>query len=146
MLLLVSACGYSPDPTRASLDYRGNRPGQDVVAVAKTLVGMPYQYGGATPDGFDCSGLVQYAYHEIGLQVPRTTNAQLQYAQTIRVANIRAGDVLFFRVSDRKVSHVGIYAGEGWFIHAPSRGGRVTYARMDNPFWQQRLVSAGRLY
>ncbi|MFZ0254525.1 MAG: C40 family peptidase [Gammaproteobacteria bacterium] len=146
-LLLVAACNTRfVSPNTAALDHTGLVTGQEVVAVAKTLVGAPYKYGGTTPDGFDCSGLVQYAYKKAGLNVPRSTKAQLRYAASVSVANVSAGDVLFFRVSDRKVAHVGIYTGDGRFIHAPSTGRRVSYSRIDNPFWKKRLVSAGRLY
>lgn len=146
-LLLVASCSTRfVNANGPALGYTGVVAGEEVVAVAETLVGAPYQYGGTTPDGFDCSGLVQYAYKEAGLNIPRSTREQRRYAQSVSVSNLRAGDVLFFRVSDRKVSHVGIYTGDGRFIHAPSIGGRVSYARMDNPFWQERLVGAGRLY
>lgn len=147
-LLLVAACSSTRivNANRAALGPAAAVTGQEVVAVAKTLVGAPYRYGGATPDGFDCSGLVQYAYKEAGLNVPRSTLLQFRYAQRVTVAQVQAGDVLFFRVSDRKVTHVGIYTGDGRFIHAPSTGSRVSYARIDSPFWNRRLVSVGRLY
>jgi murein DD-endopeptidase len=146
-LLLIASCSTRLANTdRPTLGHTGVAAGKEVVAVAKTLIGAPYQYGGTTPDGFDCSGLVHYAYKEAGLNIPRTTREQLRYAQRVRASNLRPGDVLFFRVSDRKVTHVGIYTGDGRFIHAPSAGGHVAYARMDNPFWEKRLVGAGRLY
>jgi len=114
------------------------------VAVARDLVGAPYRYGGATPDGFDCSGLVYYAYAKAGIRVPRTSTEQYRRALPVRVAELRAGDLLFFRLYPPKVSHVGIYAGEGRFIHAPSRGKRVTTANLASPYWRERLVGAGR--
>ena len=144
--LLISACAHVGPSDGTTLSHAGKIAGEQVVAVAKTLVGVPYRYGGTSPNGFDCSGLVQYAYKEIGVNVPRSTRDQLRYAQSVPVPSLRAGDVLFFRVSDRKISHVGIYTGDGQFIHAPSSGGRVSYARIDNPFWKKRLISAGRLY
>lgn len=112
--------------------------------IAAGMLGAPYRYGGASPHGFDCSGLVYYAYRKAGIPVPRSTSAQLNYARPVPPSRLRPGDLLFFRLTSRPVSHVGIYAGDGRFIHAPSRGKRVSYASLDNPYWQQRIVAAGR--
>ncbi|MGF1614246.1 MAG: C40 family peptidase [Gammaproteobacteria bacterium] len=146
-LLLTASCStrlVSPDG--GALDPGQAVTGEKVVAVAKTLVGAPYRYGGTTPSGFDCSGLVQYAYREAGFTLPRSTGEQLRYAQSVSVTHLRPGDLLFFRISKRKVSHVAIYSGQGRFIHAPSSGRRVSYGELDHPFWKKRLVSAGRLH
>ena len=124
------------NPARA-----GGHKGLDIAA---GLLGVPYQYGGASPRGFDCSGLVYYSYRKAGIQVPRTTGAQFHYARPVQRSRLRPGDLLFFRLTSRAVSHVGIYAGNSRFIHAPSRGKRVSYGSLDNPYWQQRIVAAGR--
>jgi len=108
------------------------------------MLGAPYHYGGSSPRGFDCSGLVYYAFREAGIRVPRTTRAQLRHAQQVPLSQIIPGDLLFFRQRFRRVSHVGIYAGDGWFIHAPSRGKRVSYESMQSSYWKPRLVTAGR--
>jgi cell wall-associated NlpC family hydrolase len=94
----------------------------------------------------DCSGLVYYAYRKVGLNVPRTTWAQYQGVKRVYPAGLRVGDLLFFRLSGRRVSHVGIYLGRNQFVHAPATGSRVSYARLTMPFWRQRFVGAGRLY
>ncbi|MGB5339275.1 MAG: C40 family peptidase [Gammaproteobacteria bacterium] len=121
------------------------RPGRHKgLDIATGMLGVPYHYGGASPRGVDCSGLVYYAYRKAGIEVPRTTGAQFNYAQPVRRSSLRPGDLLFFRLTSRSVSHVGIYAGGRRFIHAPSRGKRVSYASLDNPYWQQRIVAAGR--
>jgi cell wall-associated NlpC family hydrolase len=112
--------------------------------IASGMLGAPYHYGGASPRGFDCSGLVYYAYRKAGIAVPRTTSAQFHNARPVHRSRLQSGDLLFFRLTSRSVSHVGIYAGNGRFIHAPSRGKRVSYASLENPYWQQRIVSAGR--
>lgn len=146
-LLLFAGCSSSPvHPNTPPPSQAEGITGEQLVAVAETLIGAPYRYGGTSPNGFDCSGLVQYAYKEAGLDVPRSTQEQLRYAQSVNLGNLRAGDVLFFRVSRHKISHVGIYTGNGRFIHAPSTGRHVSYARLDNPFWKKRLVRAGRLH
>lgn len=115
-----------------------------VIATARRMLGAPYRYGGADPRGFDCSGLVSYAYRSIGIQVPRTSREQFRQARSVAMDNLQPGDVLFFRLSPPKVSHVAIYEGRGRFIHAPSSGKRVSYASLDNPYWRQHLVGAGR--
>lgn len=113
-----------------------------IVANAERQLGMPYRYGGEGPDGFDCSGLVQYTHAQAGVQVPRVARAQHRYAQRVSLAMLKPGDLLFFRLTG-KTDHVGIYVGDGEFIHAPSSGKRVSRARLDNVYWRPRLVGAG---
>jgi cell wall-associated NlpC family hydrolase len=117
-----------------------------VVRVAAGLIGTPYKYGGQDPGkGFDCSGLVFYSFEQLGLDVPRTAADQRHAATPIARAALSPGDLVFFRSSARRVDHVGIYAGEGKFIHAPSKGAVVTYAYLDDPYYRAHFVSAGRL-
>lgn len=113
---------------------------QHVVFVAAEQVGVPYRYGGSTRRGFDCSGLVQYAHRAAGVDVPRTTTAQWSVARTPARRHLVPGDLLFFRIDEKKPSHVGIYEGHGIFIHAPSAGKEVSRASLDNPYWQERLI------
>lgn len=115
---------------------------REVVRVASQQIGTPYLYGGSNRGGFDCSGLVQYSHREAGIQVPRTTGLQWRHARTPRREHLVPGDLLFFRMGASKSRHVGIYAGDGVFIHAPSSGKRVGRASMDNPFWRRRLIGA----
>lgn len=125
-----------PDATTAQSAHPGLR-------VAMSQLGAPYRYGGSNPQGFDCSGLVYYAFRKSGVRVPRTTGALLRAAQPVPLSRLHPGDLLFFRLSS-KVSHVGIYAGDGWFIHAPSDGKQVSYDSMRRGYWKSRLVVAGR--
>lgn len=155
VLALLSACGsapvrapvhegHGPDP---AMSVHNGGAGAQAVRVAYGQLGTPYRYGGASPRGFDCSGLVQYAYGAAGVSVPRTTGQQLRHARPVPLSALRPGDLVFFRLTGgRKTSHVGIYAGDGRFIHAPSSGKRVSYARLDNPYWRSRIVGAGRVY
>lgn len=116
-----------------------------VAALALSMVGKPYRYGGSDPGtGFDCSGLVHYAFTSHGYDVPRTSQAQFQAARKITLAEATEGDLLFFR-DQEKLSHVGIYLGDGEFVHAPSSGDTVRVARLDSPWYQRHLVAVGRL-
>lgn len=105
-------------------------------------VGKPYQYGGQTPDGFDCSGLTIYVYNHFGIQLPRTTSAQ--YGSSSPVEKPEVGDLVFFDPEGNGVSHVGIYTGNGEFVHAPSSGKVVRVSRLDSAYWSSRFVGARR--
>jgi cell wall-associated NlpC family hydrolase len=115
------------------------------LAIARDMVGTPYRYGGAGPAGFDCSGLVYYSYRKAGIHAPRTTTEQYRQSKRVQVSRLQPGDLVFFTISQDKLSHVGIYAGDGRFIHAPSSGKWVGYASLHNPYWRGRLIGAGRL-
>lgn len=138
--LALAACGSGP-ARPAAAPSAGDR----AVAIALDQVGVPYRYGGNSPRGFDCSGLIHYAYGQAGLNVPRTTGQLWSAAEPVNVGQLRAGDLLFFRV-DGKMSHVGMYIGDRRFVHAPQSGRRVSVASMDKPFYRAALLRAGRLY
>lgn len=147
-VILASACSSTPDypprTTSANPAPGGNSIAHPGVRVAASMVGTPYRYGGSSPRGFDCSGLVYYSYRQAGFHVPRTTREQLRAASRIPVSQLSPGDLLFFRTVRQDVSHVAIYTGGGRFIHAPSSGKRVSYGSMSNTYWQNRLIAAGR--
>lgn len=115
-----------------------------IVFTAMQMVGVPYAWGGSSPAGFDCSGLVQYAYSNAGLHVPRTAAAQMDAAAPLTLENAQAGDLLFFRDGSR-TSHVAIYLGQGRFVHAPSTGGQVSLDSFGNAYWRMRFARAGRM-
>ncbi|HEV7477534.1 MAG TPA: C40 family peptidase [Burkholderiales bacterium] len=112
---------------------------------ALKMVGKPYRYGGASPAGFDCSGLVQYSYKQAGVSLPRATDAQLRISQPLRGQHLRRGDLLFFDQEGKKKSHVGIYLGDGRFVHAPSSGKIVRTDRLDSAFWKKHLSEVRRI-
>ena len=119
--------------------------GQVVAELAMGMIGTPYRYGGTDPlQGFDCSGLVFYAYEQAGHAVPRTSREQFRAARKISLRSAGAGDVMFFQ-DEAKLSHVGIYIGDGMFVHAPATGKRVTVGSIDTPYYQEHLVAVGRL-
>lgn len=106
---------------------------------ALALVGTPYRYGGNTPEtGFDCSGLVGYVFRDAaGIGLPRTSSAIGDLDRPgIARDQLQSGDLVLF-ASGRKVSHVGIYVGEGRFVHAPNSGGTVRLDRLDAPGWRE---------
>jgi cell wall-associated NlpC family hydrolase len=116
---------------------------------ALAQLGAPYRYGGADPaNGFDCSGLVIYVHAREGINVPRTAAAQFAAARSVTLDAIRPGDLMFYRLvaGSRDVTHVGIYIGQGRFVHAPQTGKRVGEADIDDPYYRERFAGAGRLY
>jgi cell wall-associated NlpC family hydrolase len=113
--------------------------------IALAQVGRPYRYGGDTPAGFDCSGLVSYSYARTGVSVSRETRTLRGQARPIRAAQLRPGDLVFFDQEGRKYSHVGLYLGESRFVHAPSSGGRVRVDRLDSEYWKRLFVEARRI-
>jgi cell wall-associated NlpC family hydrolase len=139
--LLTSLAGCASTPPESAVPPVVHHP---VLDIAVSQLGTPYRYGGSTPRGFDCSGLVYYSYRRVGIRVPRSTMAQFHYAQPVELKYIQPGDLLFFRRTFRSVSHVGIFAGNARFIHAPSKGRLVSYDSLNDPYWRRRLVSAGR--
>lgn len=139
---LLVGCGTGSNLLRQEPAHQ-NTPQHPVTAIATRMLGKPYRFGGASPSGFDCSGLVYYAYSKAGYTVPRTSMRQYHQSTTIAAADIREGDLLFFRI-EGKVSHVGVYLGSNRFIHAPSSGNRVSIASLNNPYWRQRLSKTGR--
>jgi cell wall-associated NlpC family hydrolase len=120
--------------------------GESLADFALRLRGMPYRYGGATLDGFDCSGLVFYAHRQLGLVVPRTSSDQAHEAMSIKPRKLQRGDLVFFKISSRRVNHVGIYIGDHRFVHAPGAGKPVTINSLDDEFYAERFSSAGRFW
>jgi cell wall-associated NlpC family hydrolase len=105
--------------------------------------GTPYEYGGTSAQGFDCSGFILTAYQEgLGQQLPRTTSQMLRYGEEVSPAKIKPGDLVFFRIRGKE-RHAGIYMGDGRFIHASTSAG-VTDSRLDGYYWSGRLTQARR--
>jgi len=110
------------------------------------MIGTSYRYGGASAAGFDCSGLVVYSYAQAGIRaLPHSASRLEQRSQSVALTNLVPGDLLFFRMSGRKTSHVAIYVGERAFVHAPSSGKRVERVSFDHVYRGPRIRRAGRL-
>ncbi len=117
------------------------------VQVAKQQLRKKYRWGGKSPrTGFDCSGLMQYAYQKANIKIPRTAAEQYKSTKRVHLANLRVGDLIFFKTrrTRQRVNHVGIYMGAGNFIHAPRPGKHVTVAKL-NKYWNRKVVGAGRI-
>jgi murein DD-endopeptidase len=135
----------SPAPDRPAVSAAAQQGdvGRAAANIALDQLGVPYRYGGAGPGGFDCSGLVQYAYSRAGKRLPRTTGELWSHTATITQSELRPGDLLFFSIAG-KMQHVGLYVGDGRFVHAPSSGARVALASLGSDFYRGAFLRAGR--
>lgn len=118
--------------------YVTKSQGEQIVATAMKYLGVPYVWGGTTPYGFDCSGLVQYVYAENGISIPRVTYSQQAVASPVALSDLQPGDLVFWGYS---AYHVGIYIGNGQYIHAPAPGQSVRI----QSYSEYPYTSAGRI-
>jgi cell wall-associated NlpC family hydrolase len=120
---------------------------QDLVFRALSLVGVNYRRGGDSPQtGLDCSGLVRLVFHDVlGMDLPHRAEAISHFGQKIGKEQLQPGDLIFFNTLQRGFSHVGIYLGDGQFVHAPSSGGEVRVEDMNQPYWLRRFNGARRI-
>ena len=140
---LLTGCGLfrpadnGPTPVKA----------QKVVHTAYSQMGKKYRLGGASPQkGFDCSGLIWWAYRQNGLNVPRITVDQARAGQSVPKNLARPGDIVVFRTGQSpRGLHTGIYDGGDSFIHSPRRGERVRMESMNIPYWRSKLISVRRV-
>lgn len=124
-----------------------NNTAQEVLLSAMSLKGIKYKYGGSSPEtGFDCSGFVHYVYSKAAnLKLPRTSRGISRIGQSVNKNELTAGDLVFFNTTRRAFSHVGIYIGNGKFIHAPRTGSVVRVESMHTSYWKKRFNGAKRL-
>ncbi len=115
-----------------------------LISTAKKYIGVPYIFGGTTPSGFDCSGFLQYVFKQNGIQIPRLADEQYKLGKRANIAELAAGDLVFFTTYEAGASHCGIYLGEGQFLHtSSSRGVRIDY--LDNTYWAPRFIGAKKI-
>lgn len=136
---LVTGCASTP-----VVDSPGDARHQAASEVAASMVGKPYRYGGGTPHGFDCSGLVHFSFNRAGMEVPRSTETQRKRSRRVARANLSRGDLVFFDQLGKSSSHVGIYLGDNRFVHAPSSGKHVRVDTLTDPYWRKHLVDTRR--
>ncbi|MCM2461917.1 C40 family peptidase [Pseudomonas sp. CG7] len=119
----------------------------NVLSRAVNVLGTPYRWGGSSPSkGFDCSGLVKYAFNDATFDLPRTSNAMAAgHGEKVERKDLKPGDLIFFKLKSRRVNHVAIYLGNDRFIHAPRRGKSVTIDTLNKPYWNTHYVVAKRV-
>lgn len=116
------------------------------VALAKSLIGKPYRYGGTTLAGFDCSGFVSYVASQVGAWVPRTSFEQFGIGTSISRANLQPGDLVFFEANGPGASHVGIYIGNDTFVHAENESTGVKTTLLSSAWWSPKYYGARRIF
>ena len=155
MLAAAAACGKAADTSQATdpiarlIADQAWAGGQNIVLTAMGFLGVPYRRGGVDESvGFDCSGFTRHIVEaSLGLALPRRADEQASAAGLLRIARteLRPGDLVFFNTLKRTFSHVGIYIGDGKFIHAPRPGGEVRVEDMGFRYWARRFTGARRI-
>ena len=147
---LALALALAPAAPALAAEPEGAREPEttaQLVVRALSLLGVNYRFGGNSPDsGLDCSGLVRHVFEEAaGLMLPRRSEEMSRQGQKVALDQLRPGDLVFFNTLRRAFSHVGIYVGNGKFVHAPSKGGVVRVESIDSQYWSKRFNGARRV-
>jgi len=142
-LALLAGCSSSPVRHSSAPDAQSN----DLVMYAVSLADTPYRYGGNSANsGFDCSGYVGHVYrHELNISLPRTSREISRVGMPLNQSELRPGDLVFYNTLREPFSHVGIYIGEGKFVHSPKSGDRIRVEQMQLRYWQMRYNGARRI-
>jgi cell wall-associated NlpC family hydrolase len=147
-IFLFSSCLY-PGQYRDEAHFKNTRYREnvwhnrkDIVKTAKQYIGVVYKHGGNSPEGFDCSGFVQYVYKKNGINLPRSARNQYYGGKKISLGNLRPGDLVFYHTEGKGVNHVVIFIGEDQFIHAPSTGKAVSIVNMEINYWKERYIGS----
>ena len=146
-LAIIAGCGSAP--VRLPPPDTGPMSEERAEALLQTLLqlGVDYRYGGNSPEsGFDCSGLVAHVFREAyGIELPHNARAQSEYGVRVSLSELRAGDLVFYNTLNRPYSHVGIYLGDGRFVHAPKTGAQVRVESVSSRYWMRRFDGARRI-
>lgn len=120
---------------------------EGLIAKAKNFIGLPYRFGGTSPtSGFDCSGFMQYVYKQTAnIDLPRTSDSMARVGQRVSREELQPGDMVFFSLGGGRISHVGMYVGEGRFIHSPSTGKSIQITALNSGYWAGKFVTARRV-
>lgn len=157
ILLLLTGCGSLPVYRGEGIHCSGGKWSEvastgsgprsaadnDIMNEIDRWLGTPYVYGGTTRSGVDCSGFTQSVYRAVDIEIPRTASQQASSATNVSPSNLRFADLIFFNTSGSGISHVGIYIGNGFFVHASSSRG-VVRESLSKEYYANRIVSAGR--
>lgn len=130
--------------TAKDLPIKGSASIQQLITVANSYRGVPYQFGGTTPSGFDCSGYTRFVFAKAGIMLPRAADEQYSVGKKVSRRNLQPGDLVFFETYASGVSHSGIYLGNDQFISATSSKG-VAVARLSDSYWNSRYIGAKRI-
>ena len=145
LIALLTALAILLSPLAANDASAANITSSQLSAEAKKYIGVKYRSAGTTTSGFDCSGYVQYVYNKLGVKLPRTSKSMYATGTAVKKNSLVPGDLVFFNTSGSGVSHVGIYIGQGNFIHSSSSKG-VSIAKIDDPYyWGKRYIGAKRV-
>lgn len=146
-IALLSACASLRTSSLPNFDIETSAGLEDYSIAAIGLVGVPYTHGGNNPKGgFDCSGLIHYVYQKVGqIKLPRTTQEMGRFGQSLGNQTPAPGDLVFFNTQGDAYSHVGIYVGQGRFVHAPSTGGTVRLEKITSNYWSTRYTESRRV-
>ena len=118
----------------------------DLIGSAMGFLGVAYRFGGTSPSGFDCSGFMQYIFRKaFAVNLPRTSAEQANVGVAVNRSQLQPGDMVFFRTAGSRISHVGMYIGNGRFIHAPRTGKRIEITSLSNSYWSARYATARRV-
>lgn len=142
----ASALNGTSNTTSSTNSPSNSVTGTQIVNEAKKYLGIPYVYGGTSPSGFDCSGLVYYVLRTLGFSPYRTPESQYNQGTYVSKNNLKPGDIVFFaNTGGTGITHVGIYAGNGQFIHSPNSRSTVSYASLTSGYWSDHYYGARRV-
>lgn len=122
-----------------------SKSGNSLISYAYKFIGKPYVWGAEGPKSFDCSGFTQYVYKAFGVSLPHYTGSQIGKGSSVSRSNLSQGDLVFFNTDGSSVSHVGIYIGDGEFIHASSGSRKVTVSNLGQSYYNSKYVGARRI-
>jgi cell wall-associated NlpC family hydrolase len=124
----------------------GNSIGEKLVNLAKSKLGCKYVWGATGPNTFDCSGLTSWCHKQVGISIPRTSLAQSKSGKAVNKSDLQPGDLIFWKTTSAEVGHVGMYVGNGQFIHAPNSRSVVKIDSLSNSYYASRYVNARGYY
>ena len=138
--------GVEVTTTKGSSSSSSSGTGAKLVEEAKKHLGKKYVWGATGPNTFDCSGLTQYCHKKLGINIPRTSLAQSKSGKLVSKSDLQVGDLIFWKTTSSPVGHVGMYVGNGQFIHAPNSRSVVKIDSLSNSYYSSRYVNARRYY